>query len=127
MSTDEEQEGRCCRSLLALLRRDAWRCIVSNQIFDPCFAPEEGEVIACGANPVTGECGFKVSLSERLSDPRVPAEATNKGRLIGLADGTLYSLIMGATLAFEEKRVNYECLDGSSIVGDSQAGSIWTK
>ena len=45
--TGEPQAGRCWTNSLAVWRDDAWRCIVGNEIYDPCFS--EDDSVICGA------------------------------------------------------------------------------
>ncbi|MFQ5812503.1 MAG: hypothetical protein ACE5I2_04855, partial [Anaerolineae bacterium] len=102
--------------------------MVDNGIFDPCFALEDGEVIVCGANPVTGEAGLKLNLTEPLPEPELPAEPANNAWLVELADGTICGFATGATGAVGEKRINYLCADPEQdvvILGDLQPGEVW--
>jgi hypothetical protein len=126
--TGEEHEGSCWTNSLTVARTDAWRCTVGNEILDPCFVLDEGKIVVCGADPAADKSGFKLKLTEPLPEPDVPAEALagNKAWLVELDDGTFCYFLSGATLVFDEKRINYGCLDDSSILGDLQPGPIWT-
>jgi len=35
--TGDPQEGECWTTSLILPREDAWRCMIENSIYDPCF------------------------------------------------------------------------------------------
>jgi hypothetical protein len=45
---------------------------------------------------------------------------------VQLADGVTCNFMTGATLVFEEKRINYACSDGSNILGELTPGVVWT-
>ena len=127
---EEEREGSCWTTSLTVPRADAWRCMVDSGIFDPCFALEDGEVIVCGANPMTGEAGFKLNLTEPLPESELPAEPTNNAWLVELADDTICGFATGATGTVDEKRINYLCRSPEAekrvvILGDLQPGEVW--
>ncbi len=65
----ESQAGSCFANAIGLGRTNAWRCTVDNQIYDPCFAVDDGTIVICGANPATGETGFVPELTEPLPEP----------------------------------------------------------
>jgi hypothetical protein len=47
--------GSCWTGSMANPRPDAWRCMLGNQLFDPCFSQgitaEKGDLVACIASP----------------------------------------------------------------------------
>jgi hypothetical protein len=58
-STGGEQEGNCWTNSIAVNRSDAWRCMLGNRIYDPCFeATGQTRQVICGANPVKHKDGF---------------------------------------------------------------------
>lgn len=126
----EAREGYCWTASLADRRADAFRCMIGNQIFDPCFVLE-GDKVVCGANPVTKEPGFPLKLTQPLPAARSPSNgADNWAWMVELADGTVCSFLTGATGGFEGKRLNYGCSgrtdsDSVMILSDLQPGKIW--
>ena len=126
--TDEEREGRCWTSSLAVAREDAWRCMVGNQIFDPCFAVGSDQAIVCGTDPVTNKSGFRLKLTEPLPAPDLPPQVKEnyKGWLIQLTDGTMCGYATGATGGVNGERANYLCSDKSVILGDLKPSQVWT-
>jgi hypothetical protein len=128
---DEAQAGSCWTNSLAVWRADAWRCMVENSIYDPCFAT--GESIICGANPATNAQGFDLTLTEPLPAPDATEEmlaAENHAWLVELADGTLCTFATGATGGVDNKRINYLCTGDNpnqmvALLGDLEAGTIW--
>jgi hypothetical protein len=129
----ESREGSCWTNSIAAPRADAWRCTVGNEIFDPCFELDDSQGVVCDANPITGQPGFKLKLTETLPAPEVPAEAANKGWgwLIELADGTVCGPATGATFPVDGEPATYYCTgtpsEGKTVViaGDLQVGPTW--
>lgn len=107
----------------ALDRADAWRCIVGNSIYDPCFsaAPHATSVI-CGASP-----DRPVGITVRLAGP-LPTHAPAHGQqawILLLGDGSRCTFITGATFGVQGQRANYECSDKAWVVGDPAPGRVW--
>jgi hypothetical protein len=123
-----EQQGRCWTSSLAVARDDAWRCMVGNEIFDPCFAVSSAQTIVCDADPATNKPGFVLKLTEPLPAPDVPAQVKQsyQGWLVQLSDGTICSYATGATTGVNGERVNYLCSDKWGLLGDLHPGRVWT-
>jgi predicted secreted protein len=61
--------GFCWTTSVKAPRKDAWRCMVGNRIFDPCFSIEGGEYVFHQPNPATDTGGFLVKLTEPLPEP----------------------------------------------------------
>ena len=125
----QPQEGSCWTNSLSAPRDDAWRCMVVNQIYDPCFLSADGKTVVCGANPVTDEPGLALKLTQPLPAPVVPEAATsamqNNGWLVELADGSDCNFMTGATAGIDGERINYGCSDGEDILGDLMPGTPW--
>jgi len=107
----------------ALDRSDAWRCMVGNVIYDPCFstAPHAAWVI-CGAQPGKPE-GIKVTLAKPL-----PTHAPARDKqpwIITLGDGTSCGFVTGATFGIGDQRANYGCTKTDWIVGLPTTGKVW--
>ena len=125
--TGEPQAGSCWTNSLAVWREDAWRCMVGNDIYDPCFAEDDG--VICGANPVTSTISFALTLTEPLPAPEVSSDTANHAWLVELADGTVCEFATGATGGVGDERINYFCpsTDPSEqvvILGDLQPGVV---
>ncbi len=126
--TGPAQSGRCWTNSLAVIRDGAWRCMMDNDIADPCFAVGEKPTMVCGADPAANKAGFIVNLTEPLPKSDIPAQARQayQGWLIRLADGTLCGFATGATTGVNGERANYLCTDQSVILGDLKPGQVWT-
>jgi len=105
----ETQSGSCWTNAIGLGREDAYRCMVDNQIYDPCFVVDEQPTVVCGANPVTGETGFVLELTEPLPAP--DAGDVAMPWMIELADGTICGLMTGTIPVVDDRAAPYGCAD----------------
>ncbi len=119
----ETQSGSCFGSAIGLGREDAYRCMVGNQIYDPCFVVDDEPTVVCGANPTTGETGFVLELTEPLPAPDVGN--LSMPWLIELADGTVCGLMTGTVVGVDDRTAPYGCPDGTYLFEDFQQGQVW--
>jgi heat shock protein HslJ len=119
----EKREGSCFTSAVGLGREDAYRCMVGNEIYDPCFVVNDVPTVVCGANPTTGDIGFVLALTEPLPAPETGTVA--KPWLIELPDGQVCGLMTGTVPGVEDRIAPYGCPDGSYLFEDFQQGEIW--
>jgi hypothetical protein len=119
----ETQTGSCWTNAIGPGRADAWRCMVGNQIYDPCFVTGEEQTVVCGADPATGETGFVLELTEPLPEPEV-GQLTQPW-LIELADGQICGLMTGTVPGVEDRVAPYGCPDQSYLFEDFQEGEVW--
>ena len=121
----QEQEGYCWTESLGSGQSDAWRCMVDNSIYDPCFAiAGETGAVACGASPVDDPYAFRVKLTRPL--PERTAPAVDRPWIVELADGVVCGYLTGASTGVGGERANYGCTDGWYILGDPKPGQVWT-
>lgn len=120
----EIKEGRCWVNSIPVQRTDAWRCMVGNIIYDPCFVVNGKENLVCDSYPNSNSGAFSLKLTEPLPNITYGSEE-NWAWIIELADGSSCSPINGASGSIGGSRINYECSDGSVIVGDLNVGTIW--
>ncbi len=121
-----DQEGYCWTESLSSNQQNAWRCMVGNRIYDPCFAPEgETGSAVCGASPIGDPYGFRLKLAQPLPERR-PAAAVIRAWILELADGVTCGFLTGASTGVGGERANYGCTDGWYILGDPQQGQVWT-
>ena len=109
---------------LALDRSDAWRCIVGNEIYDPCFsAAAHAASVICDVSPQK-PVGIKVTLSAPL-----PTHAPAKDKqpwMLTLGDGVTCGFVTGGTFGVGGQRANYGCsLKTDWIIGSPVPGKVW--
>jgi hypothetical protein len=109
---------------LAVDRTDAWRCIVGNEIYDPCFSlTAHATSVICDATPAK-PVGFTVRLSKPLPT-HMPAQG-KQAWMLKLGDGTICGMLTGATGGVAGQRLNYGCTNHNYVLGNPQAqGKIW--
>jgi hypothetical protein len=111
-------------------RADAWRCMVGNYIYDPCFDGHLGDrhVVACG-DPFSSKVTV-VNLSSSLPAKMGNRDQGTKGLPFGiqLADGAHCLMISGMTTTVKGMRLNYGCdKNGEAAYGDPDRSSpTWT-
>jgi hypothetical protein len=114
----------CWVSSLAAPRANAWRCLVVNTIYDPCFsASPQASYVICDANPAGDTRGLKAILAHPLpaSTPRSGTQAW----MMRLTDGPMCSFMTGASGIIGGERITYSCTDGALLVGSPHIGSVW--
>ena len=122
----EIKEGHCWVNSISVPRKGAWRCMIESSISDPCFVISGSEDLVCDVNPITGDGGFLLKLTEPLpEDTATDNYGQGWGWLIQLEDGTVCGFITGATGAINGERINYGCSDNSYIIGGLEVGTIW--
>lgn len=100
--------GSCFTNAIGLGREDAWRCTTTdNLIYDPCFLVEDQ--VVCGADPISGEAGFVLELTEALPEPETNVEP--QPWLVQLADGTYCGLLTGTVPGLGDGVAPYGCTD----------------
>jgi hypothetical protein len=123
----QEESGSCWTLSIASPREGAWRCMVGNQIFDPCFSPEgETDYVICGEHPFSSSPGgVRLNLTQPLPELTPPSQTSNV-LAMELEDGTRCRFLTTGTLfPVEDKYFNYGCSD-DSILLDVQPGVTWT-
>ena len=128
---DSTVSGSCWTGSLAISgRSDAWRCMVVNDIHDPCYAGYlSGEHVAVCSSPFSSHV-----IVIRLSAPLSPADAN---RLTGergdpsaieLGDGARCEMITGLMNPVDGMRENYGCSGNTeSAYGDpNRSSALWT-
>lgn len=131
------RQGRCWTGSVAISRPDAWRCMVGNSIFDPCFTIENGRSVVCDVHPETGRPGFKLHLQQPLptqgrSSSKPGAGRAGRGWLIELADGTFCRPATGTMGVVAGQPTTYYCKSRSAgkevvVLGELDARQArWT-
>ncbi|MGA3115831.1 MAG: hypothetical protein ABSF90_15525 [Syntrophobacteraceae bacterium] len=130
------REGKCWTRSIAIPRPDAWRCMIGNEIVDPCFASADKKYAVCNPNPARGEPGFRLKLTEPLPRSDVPAQSMTSeyksGWLVELADGNICRPMTGTSFEVQGKTANFYCENGQKgeevvLLDGLNAGKpLWT-
>jgi hypothetical protein len=130
------QAGFCWTESIALPRRNVWRCMSGNAIYDPCFStPALTGAVICGANPGRHEAGFVMHLSKPLPPSAAPLN-TQTPWMVKLADGSVCSRLTGTVPFVGGQALPLGCSDSSGCTGgdcrhmtgisdDLRRGKLW--
>lgn len=120
------RSGSCWRESLAAPRLNAYRCIVKNLIFDPCFGNPFGSTsrVVCAypsASSVT-----VIRLTKQLPFFAAPAPLSYPWLLV-LANGESCYFETGGTADAAGLRLNYGCPNNAYLYGPiDHSGRTWT-
>lgn len=134
----QTRRGHCWTDSIADFgRRGAWRCMVDNEIYDPCFeTPRLTDGVICDANPATNKSGFILELTEPLPAPSSQVPSHPLPWLLKLADGSVCQSLGGSANWVNGKALPYgcshlrECSDSdcpyqAGLTPDLRRGKIW--
>ncbi|MHB8382458.1 MAG: hypothetical protein ACYDC3_09000 [Candidatus Binataceae bacterium] len=117
------RDGSCWTNSIAVSRPGAWRCMIGNEIHDPCFQvpPHQGDVV-CDANPATGQTGFVLKLTKPLPDNAPPPSESPEPWTMQLADGSICQPFTGTMPMVGGDGARWYCYD-QSVPMDNPARS----
>lgn len=108
----------CWTNSLTSMRPDAFRCMLDDYIYDPCFLNNGGGFVVCPTNPYNSFKYFNASFdntSDSILDNRYTPEQYMKKIhypwYIKLYDGSECSFLTGATMLIGNMRMDYGCRD----------------
>ena len=124
-----QESGNCFASSVAEpYRQDAWRCMVQNGIYDPCFTTAKDGFVFCPVDPSKKD-SVVIKLTSPLPKPTVAKTAKiNWAWFIKLEDGSFCSPFTGTLPPLKDKMAYYGCsgAEGEVLVGDLVQGKVWT-
>lgn len=131
-----EKSGSCfAGSIAAPFRQDAFRCIVTNSIYDPCFSVTKTGFVYCQVN-IDVSTGFLIKLTKALPKPEILQNTQdNWAWYVKLQDGTECSPFTGTRPFFGEganaQVAFYGCKSSDKnqqivLLGDLAEGNVWT-
>ncbi len=104
--------GECWTDSIAVARPGVWRCMVGNEIYDPCFSSAGlTDAVICDANPAQGSAGFILKLTKPLPKPSAQALTYPRSWLVKLADKTTCEIQTGTIAFVAGLEVPYGCSD----------------
>lgn len=128
-----QKTGKCFASSVAQpFRLDAFRCMVENSIYDPCFALTRKGFVYCQTG-IDASTGFLIKLTQALPAATLPAKIqTNWAWFLKLEDGTECSPFTGTRPFFGKDQVAYYGCTSSNpaeqivLLGDLTQAYVWT-
>jgi hypothetical protein len=112
------QDGSCWTRSIAIPRPGAWRCMVGNQIYDPCVAtPSASGTLVCGADPALGKDGFPLKLTKALPTDLTNATEQPPVWMFELADGSICEPFTGTMPMVGGEPARWSCFVPSSNGG----------
>lgn len=106
--------GYCWTESLKTSRPDAWRCMIGNEIQDPCFGTTQENIVVCGVNPEKNDLGFALRLTKplpKLAKAVAQQNINSKAWFIKLIDGTTCSPFTGTLPQVNGEPILYSCSD----------------
>ena len=123
--------GTCQRSLVSD-RIDAYRCVVAETTYDPCFATDGAGVMLCGADPRDSSSGTIVTASPPPDSARGPRGEGLRAWFFELEDGsTCRPLIFGGGREVDGMIELYTCRfappGSDAVLGEIDTRApVWT-
>jgi hypothetical protein len=125
------KSGKCWTNSVAYpYREDAFRCIVENSVYDPCFTTNQKDIVFCQTNP-TKESSFLIKLTEDLPVAKLPEKIQdNWSWFVLLKDGTYCPPYTGTRPLVEKNIAYYGCNSQAKdevivLMGDLKKGDVW--
>ena len=136
--TGPSRSGECWTDSIAVARTGVWRCMLDNEIHDPCFSsPGLKDAVICDADPSRKNPGFVVKLTKPLPKPSSDEPPNPRPWLVKLADGTSCEIETGTISMVDGIALPYDCSDShecndsgcpymTGLAEHFQAGKVWT-
>jgi len=123
----EIEHGYCWTDSIATFSNDkAWRCTTDNNVYDPCFETDTGQVV-CGVSPEIPESGFELKLTKTLPKiDRVGKKYGEKFWRFELQNGLICGAITGTAGIIGEEYYSFACDKNAVLIGDyGQSNQQW--
>jgi hypothetical protein len=115
MPSSDAREGSCWTRSIAIPRPGAWRCMVGNEIHDPCFAvPSADGKLVCGADPALDRQGFPLKLTKPLPADLTPMPRNPPAWILELEDGSVCEPFTGTMPSVGGEPARWSCFVPSS-------------
>jgi hypothetical protein len=131
------RSGECWTDSIAVSRTGVWRCMVGNEIYDPCFSSAGlTDAVICDANPAQGSAGFILRLTKPLPKASSWVPGHPRPWLVKLADHTTCEIQTGTIAFVAGLDVPYGCSDSqkcsdkgcpymTGLTGKFKRGKVW--
>ena len=124
------RSGNCWTGSIADPRPGAYRCMLGNEIMDPCFRSPRANVVVCGADPVIPQAGFAVSVTKPLPPTSAPPGPVRPW-IVVFASGIACRPFTGTMLGYKDTSVSYACPPSPTgfmlgLLDTIKPGTTWT-
>lgn len=116
--------GNCWTNSIASNQPNAFRCMVDNTIYDPCFTTEVKDKLVCNVDPNDARTAVILQLNKPLPPPVVTKTKKAQPWLIQLADGTLCRPYTGTTPFTGKFAIPYYCDNFTKLPSDCGTGLV---
>lgn len=127
--------GSCWTNSLAANRPNAWRCMVDNTIYDPCFTTTTKDLLVCNPNPLNPSSEIALQLTKPLPAPTQITPKANEFWMLLLTDGSICQQYTGTIPVIENISIPYYCVNPRRklakncyeglIANSVEAGTVW--
>lgn len=127
ISAAATQSGSCFTTSSATTASGAYRCIVGNSLYDPCFADAASGAgqVAC-PNPANPDSVVVIKLTAALPAPATAASSPVFPWLLVLANGQRCETITGTGAVLGGKNEVYGCQGGGVYGQPDRSAATWT-
>jgi hypothetical protein len=128
-------DGNCWTGSIASSRKDAWRCMVGNRIYDPCFAnpiqtkiknPNAFHTLVFLDDPIKKHViMLQAKLDPTKANPTEPSH--HRYWAVELAGGSICKPFTGTLNNINGETINYGCDNGQNLVGNFvKTDNLWS-
>lgn len=132
------RSGECWTDSIAVARTGVWRCMLGNEIYDPCFSNTDlRDGVICDADPAKNTRGFVVKLTKPLPKPSSNEPPDARPWLVKLEDGSICEIETGTISMVDNIAIPYDCSDSkpcndsgcpymTGLAEHFNRGKVWT-
>jgi hypothetical protein len=108
-------------------RSDAWRCMTSSLILDPCFQ-DGSNILACIISPWSHKASLIEATTPMPQKMTITVKTKSPPWALELENGQVCTLLTGTTIVMGNARIKYTCANERySVIGDvDKSTSPWT-
>ena len=125
VAVQSQASGYCWTNSITVALSGAYRCLVGNDIADPCFVPPQPSTpatVACLADPWSG--ARMVTLTHALPSTDPIGNAANPWA-VQLANGARCVAVTGTVQRVDGVSLNLQCAGGALAGGLDRTGRKW--
>lgn len=123
-----DARGACISGSLTDPRVDAWRCVSTGEVWDPCFSGGRPFVLCPYGTPDSRDA-LRLALAKPLPRDHAnpPAVPTSGAPWVIETGGRYCYRVTGRAMVLRERRLSYECAGAAALAGvPDRAQPVWT-